>query len=203
MFLSQVKIIDMKNSVLDDGGLEELRRKYVSLQLKLKQAKKEDRPKVQLVVDKAQEKYESAKKEFGEKKRVWLQNGRYKFKTKLEVDYKNKARRPYYFTKWVRYVEGNNFREAQDRLSQGWDFVLAGKDPFWPEMTPMGADGYYHFGGDMVLMKIPLYEYLLKRKEDIMRSDNAPKQVIANFQEKMRKQGTDIGDQMLHDILGK
>jgi len=203
MYSSDIKIIDMKHSVLDDGGAEELRRKYESLKLELSSAKKEDKAEIAKAIKKAEEAYKTVLDKFETDKKMWMKTGRYKFKERRYIDYKNKSRRPYWFFRWERYVSMNDYRESADAMADGYTFVEADKSEYIPELIAPGADNFFHFGGDLILMKIPLYDYLKMQMFNIQKSENASKNTLAKFRAITEKEGIDVPQEMIDSWVDK
>jgi len=116
--------------------------------------------------------------------------GKYTWKKKVFISYKSPETRPPFKFQWNRNHEwaiadwqnkwpGCSFVEPQD------NYVPAG-------LTP-NADNHYIFK-DVVLMKIPIMEYIEQRKREIMESEKRPAIIKGMLRDEYRNAGVSVSD---------
>ena len=212
MLLHDIKFIDLNASVLDDGELGQLKKTYGELKVKLKRAKRvkgqptEDQTKtiakLEKEVEAASKAVEKAKKEFDKELATWKKTGRYKFKRKVYVDYTGtRAPRPEHYLQWCRYDERNNYREFRSWRAQWGHSEVKESDPYLPEGLEPDVSGNYIYG-DCILTKVDLRQYLLRRYENIKRSERATKDKIDKFKHDVEAEGGDVPDSVINEIVG-
>jgi len=100
-------------------------------------------------------------------------------------DYLKKGIRHKYRLEWVQYdPQGGLTMLKTYQYQLGADFVVAGKDPYWPEGLEPDAEGHYRFM-DTVLMKIPLDRWTEKRKREIDRANREADNVRRAFKRRV------------------
>ena len=123
----------------------------------------------------------------------------YKFKKKVYVqhpeDYlKTETRHPYFFH-WGRMTaDGRAIETWRNRWN--YDF-LTKEDSYWPEGVRRNEEGHYQWG-DAVLMKIPIRDFIKKRKQELRKANQAPVVAMRKFKESLPKEARD--DELLKDI---
>lgn len=124
------------------------------------------------------------------------------------VYYKTKdlglAECPWHFG-WIHYdpEHGQTWQATKLMHTQGWDFVRYNSDPTVERFVPHGirksAEGFFRYG-DLVLMKVPMTEYL-KRKMKIWKEDAASERDSkARFQSQVEKDGGQTVDPTPEDF---
>lgn len=209
MYLTQIKFIDMQNSILDDGKIPELRKAVGVLEAELKgvKGKTEKDEKTRGILKKAVEEalgtLRADEKEFADSLKEWNRTGKFRFKKKVYTDYKNRANRPKDYLQWNRYSAHNDFMEVRDWEAQwGYELVKAVNDPYWPEGLKPNAEGHFRYG-DCILMKIPFLNYLMKRVESISRSEIGLKDRLAKFKSDVEKSGGEVPEEIIGEVMDK
>jgi len=119
--------------------------------------------------------------------------GKFVWKKKVFISYKSPETRPHFKFSWNRNHEwaiadwqnkwpGCSFVEPQD------NYVPIG-------LTP-NADNHYTFK-DVVLMKIPIEEYVNQRKAEIMESEKRPGIIKGMLRDEYRNLGVSVSDSEL------
>jgi len=185
---SQYETVDVTSRIIERGEvlnkMEKLKRKKGDNAVEIVKLEKELKAKTAAL--------DKAKQEFEKQLKQWQQNGSYKFKKKVIVDYfGERAPAPEHYLKWVRYDQSNNYRESRD-MAAAWNYsyVEPGIDPYWPEGVGP-TDGKYVYG-DLVLMKVPLREYLVQRHEAIQRAKQGKANAVARFEAEVEKSGSRV-----------
>lgn len=128
--------------------------------------------------------------------------GKYVFKKKVYLSYKEDAPRPereWWFS-WNRHTpEGGEIRDWQ--IKWGFEFVTT-NDSYWPEGVPPNAEGHYIFSKDAVLMRCPLINWVKKMKRDQDKADRALTAKQKEFDDEMAKAGALLDKDTLHRVLG-
>jgi hypothetical protein len=135
--------------------------------------------------------------------------GEYEFTKKEYIDYNTKSRRPAWFFTWVRNNPSDGFKDIRDYQVK-WKFsYVTPDDPYWPEGMSPDVQGHYTYG-DVVLMKCPLVEELLRRKLAKDMSDGQAMSGVKGFQAKAENAGAGLSskdqdyiDNMAGELLGK
>jgi hypothetical protein len=169
MYLHQInrRIVDLRHSILDESELDALNEKKAELEKSTAKGK-------QAELFKIDEEIKKQKQIYSEERRA----GRYAFKKKVYIDYDGNRRPPYHFT-WCRYSASNNYEDLSAWQAQyGYTPVIHGKDQFWPESVYVNASNYYQFG-DLVWVKCPLKDYLLRREEERKLMERGQKKIDA------------------------
>lgn len=213
--LRAIKFVDLSASKLDDGGIADLKRQRGEIQYELSLIKKihhtkrtEEQKamvkKLESVFKEADARVKEAEQKHKHELTVGIKEGRLKFTKKVYVDYKGvRAPRPRHYLKWCRYEPANNFREFRDwQAAKGYSPVISGQDPYWPEGLSPDNKGYFVFG-DLIMVKIPMKDYLLQRWEDIQRSNHAPTQAIERFKADVERDGGDVPEEIIQKIMGE
>lgn len=134
-----------------------------------------------------------------DKKNSDIDKNIYKFKKKVYVkhpeDYlKAETMHPYFFH-WGRMTPDGRAIETW-RNNWNYDF-LTKEDSYWPEGVRRNEEGHYQWG-DAVLMKIPIRDYIAKRKRELRKADQAPVVAMRKFKASLPKEAQD--DELLKDI---
>lgn len=74
--------------------------------------------------------------------------------------------------------------------AMNYSYVIAGEDPYWPE--GVGPTKGYYVYGDLVLMKVPLREYLHQRFDAIQRSQRGKADAVAQFEAGVERSGARV-----------
>jgi hypothetical protein len=152
------------------------------------------------IVDLKNSKWDREKSDPTKGKYVFLPN------KKRYIDYRGDsgARPPFKFI-WNRY---NPYSQPPYKDIAEWqakwkcELVKASDEDYWPEGVMPNQDGAYT-NGDVILMKMPLEEYLQKRKREIMMSEQAPKRIMAQFKSEARSVGLELKDEDLEKALAR
>lgn len=134
-----------------------------------------------------------------DKEKSDINKNKYVFKKKVYVkhpdDYlKAETRHPYFFH-WGRQTADGREIESW-RIKWNYDF-LTKEDPYWPEGVPRNAEEHYQWG-DAVLMKIPIRDFIAKRKREMKKANIAPVAKMREFKDSLPKEARD--DSLLDDI---
>lgn len=203
MRLSEIKIVDLRFSELDEKELEQALEQKKRIEKRIKQTKdeaklaklKEDLEKVDEEANKWKLLYEKERKE----------QGFYRFKEdqKHYINYGAPGTRPEYWFSWCRYEPTNGFRDLNEwRHLYGYVPVDPDADPYWPESVEVNAAGHYQFG-DLVLVKCPLLRHLERRFLDIRLAMGGAKKKIEEFNRQMLREGGGLDERELLKILGE
>lgn len=193
MFLSEIKILDLKRSELDTGEMDLLEanlQKFKGKTKTLKTAESKKKAEVEVVAT------EERIKKLKEKEKADRKKGSYKFKKKVYTD-KQMADTTGgldfgYKFKWNR----DDARAIADwRIKYGFELVTV-KDPYLPEGVPPDGEGKFVFKipGDSVLMKITLRKYAEKQERARAKSDRAVAGKLKEFQAALASKGVDAVD---------
>ncbi len=186
---SQYETVDVKKATIERG-------EAITRMTKLQKCKDVDTKTLEKAEKELKSKttaLEKAKLEFSKQLKQWEQQGAYKFKKKVYVDYYGiTAPAPEHYLKWIRYDQTNNYRESRDMAAaMNYAYVKAGEDPYWPEGVGPNPDGYYVYG-DLVLMKVPLKDYLVQRFEAIQQSKRGKNEAVARFEAEVEASGSSV-----------
>jgi len=189
MYLHQInrRIVDLRHSILDESELDELKAKKAEIEKSTAKNKQAELLKVEEAIKKQEETY-------NEERRA----GRFAFKKKVYIDYHGNRRPPYHFT-WCRYSATNNYEDLSAWQAQyQYTPVIYGKDQFWPESVYVNASNYYQFG-DLVWVKCPLKEYLLRKEEERMLTERGQKKIDAMDSE-FDKYGAKVPSRLIEQL---
>ena len=218
MFLSEIKIIDLKRSKFDTSeldsliaNLKKLEKDFSSLkspvQIKDKDGAITASCKRALVAHAKKSKDFEAKISEAKDKIAELETaekkarakGQYKFKKKVYTD-KPMADTTGGLDFGYKFKWGHN--DAKDistwKVRDGFELVTA-KDPYLPEEpTALDAEGKFIFG-DAVLMKITLRKYAEKQMLSQAKSDKAVASRLKEFQATLASKGVEASDEFIGD----
>lgn len=199
MQLRDIKLVDLRRSKLDTGELDATISKRGVIEEKLEKLKE---PKTEVAKAKYLEKQAKLSKELqearGEVEAIEKQckedkkAGKYVFKNKVYISWRDPATRPPHYVKWNRNtpydVEGWKVK---------WNYSeVTIEDPYWPEGVKPNEEGHYVYRTDMILMKCPLENYVEKRKKEIMRSEMASRAKLKEFEDTAKRLGTTVEKQV-------
>lgn len=205
MYLTQVKFIDMQNSVLDDGKIPELKKTIGVLDGKLKDIRgkttdaEKQREILKKAIEEARKELKIEEEEFAKNLKEWQRTGRFKFKKKVYVAYRDKVYRPKFYLQWNR-DDSHDIRNWEAQW--GYELVVAGKDPFWPEGIKPNKEGHFTFG-DAILMKIPFLKYLIKRVEAISLSERGLDDRLEKFKADVEGSGGVVPEEFIGEVMDK
>ena len=130
------------------------------------------------------------------------QKGKYVFKKKVYVGYRNSAFCPRHYVQWNRYYAGDDYKDIRDwQIKWNYSFVTI-KDPYWPEgLKPDNNDQYRY--GDLILMKCPIEDYVEKRMKEIKKSNIAAANDLRKFEARAQRDGVSVTHQLLTDMHGQ
>jgi len=115
--------------------------------------------------------------------------------------FRNTENMPPHVVKWCTTMgDGWEIKRWQDMW--GYDFVVAGRDPYYPELVDVDSEGHY-IKGDAVLMLIPTASYVEKRKHDMERANRSADVEKQKFQNMVSEHGASVDEEMLGDIFGE
>ena len=197
--LSEIEIIDLRTSVLDDGDVTPARVVYGEAVNDRKNMDRfpdvtdADKKKQDALIKKA--KAELVEQEKLEQKRIDAAkaSGMFKFRIKRFVDYSGtQGPYPAYAFKWIRYSPTNGYREYQEHVANHWSKMFT-DEPYWPDGIAPSSEGDFRFG-DTILMKQDLKRYLVKVEEDQLLANRAGKGEMAKFRAKVEREGGVVPD---------
>jgi hypothetical protein len=188
MLLSDIKIIDLRRSIVDKAPLEQAREKLAKLaeaheeeSNRLKGLRKVDsgyvKKKLEVKARLGDLEADIVREEKGlkELERKYREKSNIPYITKIYVtgeDYRDPKTMPEYVFKWNRYEPRTNFREIRNwQIQFGAEFVSV-DDDYVPEGIPADSEGHFPFD-DAVLVKIPIDRYVKKRMKEIDISERA------------------------------
>lgn len=196
-FLSDVRIIDLKRSVIDTSERDNLKTKLKKLEKDQSSLKSPKKPKDEAKLAKYEKalkvhekksknlevkifETEEELKKLEKKEKLDREKGRYEFKTKVYTDKRMEDSTGGldfgYRFKWNRDDE----RAIRDwRVKFGFELVTM-KDPYLPEGAELDSEGKWVFG-DAVLMKITLRKYAEKQMRSIELSERASQDKLKEF----------------------
>lgn len=194
MLLRDIKLIDLNRSVLDTDELDELlsKKKDVETKLgKLKEPKAEQAKtkyfskKAELTkqVEKLNNEAEKVREQYGKNRKL----GNYTFKKKVYVSWNDPATRPQHYVKWNR-----NTPYDVEGWRTKWNYSeVTINDPYWPEGVKPNQEGHYVYRTDMILMKCPLKDYVMKRAKEIEKSEFAVAAKRREYEELVKLKGSE------------
>ena len=194
MFLSEIKIIDLKRSEFDTGEMDLLEANLQKFKGKAKNLKTvESKKKAEVEAVAVEERIEKLKA----KEKKERAKGQYKFKKKAYTD------KPMadtaggldfgYKFKWGRNTEKDI---STWKIRDGFELVTA-KDPYLPEEpTALDAEGKFIFG-DAVLMKITLRKYAEKQMRSQAKSDREVAGKLKEFEATLASKGVEASDEFI------
>lgn len=200
--LSQIKLLDLRMSVLDDGKVTELRTKYGEEKHKLVGLKGDAKKEQDLKVKHALKGLKDAEAGFARTIDESRRRGVFKFRIKRYIDYSGNTPYPAHYCKWCRYAPTNGYREYQTWLATGWEPVSADQDPYWPEGIVANAERRFTFG-DVILMKMNLKRYLVEKIENLQISMGATKAELDRFRSDVEKHGGEVPDSYVDSYMSK
>jgi len=125
--------------------------------------------------------------------------GKYSFLKKVYVDYQGGTGvRPEYHFQWV----PKDKRSQMSYRHMGYVPVEHEIDPYYPEyMTPDG-EGHYIFADDVILMKCPLMNFLLRKEKDeeIARKQSGRSRLMG-IKEEINRTGLGLSDREVEDAI--
>lgn len=116
--------------------------------------------------------------------------GKYVWMKKVFIDYKSPEIRPNFRFSWNRNHEWS-IADWQNKWP-GCTFVMP-TDNYVPAGISPNADNRYIFK-DVVLMKIPVEEYISQRKKEIMESEKRPAIIKGMLRDEYRNLGVSVSD---------
>ena len=126
--------------------------------------------------------------------------GEYFFTDKRYINYRGdrSAIPPFKFV-WARYNAKDNYRDIRDyQTKYKASFVTPEEKEYWPEGV-VPENGKY-IEGDVVLMKIPIWEYAKKRKQEIGDSESRPAAIKAKWHAELRGLGLDVTEEEMEKM---
>lgn len=213
MFLSEIKIIDLKRSEFDtrekdslEVGLKKLEKDFSSLK---SPKKPKDEAKL-AAYNTALAAHAKKSKDFGAK----ISNAKDKIARLEAADKKARAKGQYKFKKKV-YTDkpmadstggldyGYAFKWGRNtekdistwKIRDGFEPVTV-KDPYLPDGIPPNAEGRFIFG-DAILMKITLRKYAEKHTKSQAKSDRAAAARYKEFQATLESRGVEASDEFI------
>jgi hypothetical protein len=127
--------------------------------------------------------------------------GKFVWQKKVFVSYKNPETRPKFRFVWA-YWNGKNDWGVADYMNKwnGCSFVEP-QDGYVPMGATLNADNHYVYK-DVVLMKVPIEEYISQRKKEIMESEKRPQVIKGMLRDEYRNAGVSLSEQELDHMLG-
>lgn len=196
MFLSEIKIIDLKRSKFDTSEMDLLEANLKTFKGKtetLKTAELKKRAEVEVVA------IEERIKKLKGKEQADRRKGKYKFEKKVYTD-KLMADTTGGLDFGYKFKWGRDDPKAIStwKIRDGFELVTV-KDPYLPEEpTALDAEGKFVFG-DAVLMKISLRKYAEKQMRSQAKADKAVASRLKEFETTLASKGVEASDEFIGD----
>ena len=193
------KVIDLERSVLDESELEDAKKTLTTLKGTLKRIKDEakvDKVKSEIVI--AEDRLKKIQ-DLYEKERY--DEGFWKFKEKVYVNYHEPGARPPHWFSWCRYDNRDNYRHMSEWKWQFGYVPVTRDDPYWPENVPLNSRGHYQIG-DLALVRCRLIDHLKLRWEEIEVAKKAGKAKLDEFEAAVKTQGDQIEQSLIEELIG-
>jgi hypothetical protein len=130
-----------------------------------------------------------------------ITKGKIDFKKKVYIGYsRDNASRPEWLYLWNR----NSPAEIQtwQYKWEGCDIVRASDLEVWPEGVIPKADDTYVYK-DSILMKVPIRAYIIKRKEELARSESRPAALKQSLSNELKSQGMAVPDATIDEWMSE
>jgi len=194
--LGDIRVLDLRLSILDDGDVTPLRTAYGEAVVKYRTILKTDpkaAEKFKEMVEEKKEELQKAEEGLRGLLNECRKTGVFKFKVKRYIDYSGNVTFPEYAFEWVRYSRTNDYREFQTYQANHWTKVTPDGD-YWPEGIAPDPEGEFRFG-DAILLKQDLRRHLVKKQEDKLLADRAGKGEMDKFRSRVEREGGVVPDE--------
>ncbi len=127
--------------------------------------------------------------------------GKYVFKKKVYLSYRDKGRRPVWYYTWCRYSKSNDYADLQEWQARwAYQLVKSSEGEIWPEGLAPDAEGSYRFG-DLIAVKCPLLDHLKRAEQEAIQSMRASKSKFAQFAEQNKAQGVALPEGYIETLI--